>query len=322
MPPKPRKLLDRVRDTLRTKHYAIRTEETYVNWIKRFILYHKKTHPAQMNTPEIEAFLTHLAVEKNVAPSTQNQAFSAILFLYQQVLRLELAAPINAVRAKKPQRLPTVMSRAEVKRLMSHLPERYRLPAQLMYGSGLRLMETIRLRLKDIDFEQLTLIVRSGKGNKDRVTILPDSLTYALKIQIEYTKAIHRLDIKKGYGQVYLPHALNRKYPGAGRDWRWQYLFPAPNLSVDPRTGITRRHHIGQHGLQKAVKQAANLAKIPKPVSAHTLRHSFATHLLEQGNDIRTIQELLGHKSVETTMIYTHVIKRGGMAVQSPLDKL
>jgi integron integrase len=318
----PPKLLDQVRHTLRTKHYSLRTEQAYLHWIRRFILFHHKRHPHEMDTPEIEAFLTHLAVNEQVAPSTQNQALSALLFLYQQVLRQELTAPIDAVRAKKPQRLPVVLSQSEVARLMTHLTEPYQLMARLLYGCGLRLMECVRLRVKDVDFEQHQILVRSGKGNKDRDTLLPDSLLAPLRRQLRYAQALHQNDLEQDYGQVYLPYALERKYPNANREWGWQYVFPAAKLSADPRTGRIRRHHVDEYGLQKAVKQAARAANITKPVGCHTLRHSFATHLLEDGYDIRTIQELMGHKSVETTMIYTHVIKRGGLAVRSPVDHL
>lgn len=316
------KLLDQVRLALQTKHYSIRTENTYVNWIKRFILFHHKRHPNEMNTPEIEQFLTHLAVNQHVSPSTQNQALAALLFLYQQVLRQTLDQSVNAVRAKTPQRLPTVMSTVEVAQVINHIPLPYVLMVKLMYGAGLRLMECVRLRVKDIDFEQHQIIVRRGKGNKDRDTLLPDSLVVPLQRQLCYAKAIHQNDLTEGYGQVYLPHALSTKYPNAASEWLWQYVFPAPELSTDPRTGLIRRHHLNEQRLQRAVKQAVKLAGLDKQVSCHTFRHSFATHLLEAGYDIRTIQELMGHKSVETTMIYTHVIKRGGLAVHSPVDAL
>lgn len=316
----PPKLLDQVRQTLRLKHYALSTEETYLDWIKRFILFHHKRHPKDMGRPEIEAFLTHLAVHENVAASTQNQAYSALLFLYREVLQQELDGPINALRAKKPRRLPVVLTQAEARRLISAMSGQYRLMAQLLYGSGLRLAECLHLRVKDIDFEQRQIVVRSGKGNKDRVTMLPTSLIALLQHQLGQVEHLHRADLSAGYGQVYLPYALDRKYPNAGREWGWQYLFPAPNLSTDPRTGLVRRHHIDPSTLQKAVRAAAQAAQINKPVGPHTLRHSFATHLLEAGYDIRTIQELMGHKDVSTTMIYTHVIKRGGLAVRSPLD--
>ncbi len=320
MPQHSPKLLDQVRYTLRRMNYAIRTEESYTNWIKRFILFHHKTHPKNMDVPEIEAFLTDLAVNQNVAPSTQNQAFSAILFLYKYVLKQELHGTIDAVRAKKEVRLPTIMSKAEVTRLIKNLAPEYQLVAQILYGSGLRLMEGIRLRVKDIDFEQHQIIIRNGKGGRDRDTLLPDSLIVPLKNQLEYTRALHQKDLAEGYGAVHLPHALARKYPNADKEWAWQYVFPAHKLSADPRSGVLRRHHLHASSLQKAVKRAAKRAQIHKNVGCHTFRHSFATHLLESGYDIRTIQELLGHKSVETTMIYTHVVNRGGMAVKSPLD--
>jgi integron integrase len=315
------KLLDQVRHRLRTKRYALRTEETYLNWIKRYIIFHNKQHPKDLNTPHIEAFLTHLAVDLNVAASTQNQALAAILFLYQQVLHIELDYPVDAVRAKGPGRLPTVLSREEVQRLLPQIDAPFRLLAQLMYGSGLRLMESVRLRVKDIDFDQRQLIVRSGKGAKDRSTVLPDNLRPALRRQLRYAQTIHQNDLERGFGQVYLPTALARKYPNANRDWCWQYVFPAYKLSTDPRTGLTRRHHLDHSSLQKAVKRAVKQAKINKPATCHTLRHCFATHLLEAGYDIRTIQELMGHRSIETTMIYTHVLNRGGMGVRSPLDR-
>jgi integron integrase len=249
--------------------------------------------------------LTHLAVDQHVAPSTQNQAFSALLFLYRHVLNKELQAPIDAARAKKPIRLPTVLTRAEAWRVIDAMSGTHRLMATLLYGAGLRLMECVRLRVKDLDFAQHQIIVRSGKGNRDRLTVLPDSLCQPLQKQLQKVKMIHNHDLARGHGDVYLPFALARKYPNANREWLWQYLFPSQKLSVDPRTGLIRRHHIHESGLQKAVKQAARLAKINKRVSSHTFRHSFATHLLEDGYDIRTVQELLGHKSVETTMIYT-----------------
>jgi integron integrase len=255
-----------------------------------------------------------------VAPSTQNQALAALLFLYQQVLHQELDRPVDAVRAKKPARLPVVMNKDETNGVIAHLPDPYQLMAQLLYGSGLRLMECVRLRVKDIHFDRCQIIVRSGKGNKDRDTILPDSLHTPLQRQLRYAQTLHQNDLARGYGTVYLPHALERKYPNANREWMWQYVFPSHKLSQDPRTGLIRRHHISEKGLQKAVRKAVRAAQIHKPVSCHTFRHSFATHLLENGYDIRTIQELMGHKSVETTMIYTHVLKRGGLAVRSPLD--
>jgi integron integrase len=286
------------------------------------LLLPNKRHPQQMNTPEIEAFLTQLAVTDNVSASTQNQALAALLFLYQHVLHQELNRSIDAVRAKKPTRLPVVLSRAEVAGLLNRLYAPYQVMARLMYGSGLRLMECLRLRVKDIDFAQHQIVVRQGKGDQDRVTLLPDSLISPLNHQLRYAQALHQNDLSGGYGEVELPYALARKYPNAGRAWGWQYVFPSHKLSQDPRSGVVRRHHVHQSSLQKAVKKATKASAIHRPVGPHTLRHCFATHLLEAGYDIRTIQQLLGHKSVETTMIYTHVIKRGGMAVVSPLDRL
>lgn len=319
MEPTPKKLLDQVRDALHLKHYSIRTENSYVDWIRRFILFHGKRHPNEMGAPEVEAFLTHLAVKENVAASTQNQALSALLFLYREVLKKDLG-PIGALRAKKPKRLPTVLTKEEVRRVLDHLSGTHRLMAQLLYGSGLRLMECVRLRVKDLDFAQRAIIVRDGKGAEDRVTMLPDSLIAPLQEHLQRVKRLHEEDLAKGHGAVYLPHALERKYPNANREWAWQYVFPSDQLSVDPRSGTVRRHHLDESGLQKAVRQAAKRAGIPKPVTPHTFRHSFATHLLEAGYDIRTVQELLGHKDVRTTMIYTHVLQRGGLAVRSPLD--
>ncbi len=314
------KLFEQVRHTLRRRNYALRTQKIYVNWIKRFILFHNKKHPRDMNTTEIEQFLTHLAVNEHVAPSTQNQALAALLFLYQQVFHQELDRPINATRAKKQARLPVVINKDEIKRVIAHLSDPYQLMSQLLYGSGLQLMECVRLRVQDVCFDRCQIIVRSGKGNKDRDTILPDSLHIPLQRQLRYAQSLHQNDLEQGYGAVYLPPALEKKYPNANREWMWQYVFPSHRLSQDPRTGLTRRHHISGRGLQKAVKNAVRAVRINKPVSCHTFRHSFATHLLENGYDIRTIQELMGHKSVETTMIYTHVLKRGGIAVRSPLD--
>ncbi|MCK4316796.1 MAG: integron integrase, partial [Anaerolineae bacterium] len=291
-----------------------------VNWIKRYILYHKKRHPREMGAAEIEAFLTYLAVDRNVAASTQNQALSALIFLYRQVLKQDLVGSIDSVRAKRPKRLPTVLTKEETLRVIGFLLGTHQLMAKLLYGSGLRLMECVRLRVKDVDFAQRQIIVRDGKGMKDRITMLPDVLIQRLREHLQHTKHIHEDDLAKGYGSVYLPFALERKYPNADREWLWQYVFPATRLSTDPRTGITRRHHINESSLQKAVRRAAKRAGIDKRVTCHTFRHSFATHLLEDGYDIRTVQELLGHKDVKTTMIYTHVLNRGPLAVRSPLD--
>jgi integron integrase len=318
--PTERKFLDTVRDVLRLKHYSIRTEEAYVNWIRRFILFHGKRHPQEMGAPEVEAFLTHLAVEGQVAASTQNQAFSALLFLYRDVLHLDLDAPIRALRAKESQHLPAVLTKDEARRVIAQLSGVYQLQAKLLYGSGLRLLECLRLRVKDLDFERRAMIVRDTKGNEDRVTMLPDSLVELLKEHLQRVKRLHQEDLAKGYGAVYLPDALERKYPNASREWIWQYVFPSDQLSVDPRSGETRRHHLDESGLQKAVRRAVAAAGLDKRVTCHTFRHSFATHLLENHYDIRTVQELLGHKDVRTTMIYTHVLQRGGLAVRSPLD--
>jgi len=318
----PPKLLDRVRERLRRKHYSYRTEQAYLSWIKRYILFHDKRHPNEMDIPEIEAFLTHLAVHEHVAASTQNQALQAILFLYREVLGREITAPLHALRAKKPKRLPTILTRREVQALFSHLSSTHLLMAQLLYGSGLRLMECLRLRVKDLDFAYRTITVRDGKGQKDRTTILPQSLIAPLRKHLEQVKRLHEQDLARGYGAVYLPDALARKYPNAQREWGWQWVFPSPRLSVDPRSGLVCRHHMNPTTLQKAVRQAAKRAGINKHVTPHTLRHSFATHLLEAGYDIRTVQELLGHKDVRTTMIYTHVLKRGAKAVRSPLDSI
>ena len=318
---KPNKLLDQLRDAIRIKHYSYSTEKTYVHWAKRYILFHNKRHPAEMGALEIEAFLSHMAQEANVSASTQNQAFNALLFLYRNVLQIELATPIHALRAKRAQHLPTVLSKTEVNQVLSGMQGLHQLMAQLLYGCGLRLMECLRLRVKDIDFEQSQIVVREGKGEKDRLTILPASLVEPLKAQITFVTRQHERVLLDGYGSVELPFALARKYPNADKELAWQYIFPSDRLSADPRSGITRRHHVDPSGLQRAVKAAASLARIPKPVSPHTFRHCFATHLLEAGYDIRTVQELLGHKDVKTTMIYTHVLSRGPKAVRSPLDE-
>ncbi|MGC9394978.1 MAG: integron integrase [Anaerolineae bacterium] len=317
----PKKLLDQVRDAIRRKHYSIRTEQSYVDWIRRFILYHNKRHPRDMGPSDVEAFLTYLAVEQNVAASTQNQALSALKFLYRDVLHQPLQGPITPESAKRPQRLPTVLTREEVHRVLAHLSGTHLLMAQLLYGSGLRLMECLRLRVKDVDFAQKQILVRDGKGQKGRVTMLPQSLVEALRAHLVGVQQQHKSDLAIDCGCVYLPDALERKYPNACTEWLWQYVFPASRLSVDPRTGVTRRHHASESTLQKNVRRAAQAAGIPKRVSPHTFRHSFATHLLEAGYDIRTVQELLGHKDVKTTMIYTHVLNRGGLAVRSPLDE-
>jgi integron integrase len=317
---KPKKLLDQVRDALRVKHYAYRTEESYIQWIRRYILFHDKRHPKDMGEAEIEAFLTHLAVDGNVASSTQNQALSALLFLYRNVLKQPLSESIDAVRARQSKHLPTVLTPDEVRRLLQQLEGTHQLLAKLLYGSGMRVKEGLRLRVKDLDFAQCQIMIRDAKGNKDRITILPQSLLEQLQAHLVQVKQTYNDDLALGYGAVYLPFALDRKYPNANRQWIWQYVFPAQSRSLDPRSGEIRRHHLGDEVLQRSLKRAAQHAQIDKKVTCHTLRHSFATHLLQNGYDIRTVQELLGHKDVKTTMIYTHVLNRGGLGVRSPLD--
>lgn len=321
MSPSQPKLLDQVRATIRTLHYSIRTEQAYVDWVRRFILFHNKRHPKDMGKEEIEAFLTHLAVEGRVSASTQSQAKSALLFLYQKVLKVEVDWLKDVVSAKQPQRLPTVLTNEEARSLLSRMGGDVWLVASLLYGSGLRLLEACRLRVLDIDFEMKQITVRNGKGAKDRVTMLPTSLIEPLKSHLHLVKLQHERDCEQGHGQVYLPYALDRKYPNAPTEWMWQYVFPASRLSTDPRTGKVRRHHIEEQRIQRAVRQAALDAGINKRVTPHTLRHSFATDLLRAGYDIRTVQDLLGHKDVRTTMIYTHVLNRGGQGVISPLDR-
>ena len=314
------KLLDQVRDHIRARHYSIRTERSYVSWIVRFIRFHGLRHPRDLGAPEVEAFLTHLAVSEGVAASTQNQARSALLLLYRAVLGLPLPALDDVVAAKMPRRLPTVLTRAEVRAVLGHLDGEHALMARLLYGSGLRLLECLRLRVKDLDFAQHQLTVRDGKGAHDRITMLPDSLITPLQDHLRGVRALHASDLSRGFGAVFLPFALAEKYPAAQIEWGWQYVFPAGQLSEDPRSGTFRRHHAAERGLQAAVKVAVRAAGVVKPASCHTFRHSFATHLIEDGYDIRTVQELLGHKDVRTTMIYAHVLNRGGRGVRSPLD--
>jgi integron integrase len=316
------KLLDQVRDKIRLKHYSLRTEQAYVDWVKRFVLFHKKRHPAEMGAKEVEAFLTHLAVVGNVAASTQNQAKSALLFLYREVLQQDLPWLEGVAQAKASRHLPVVLTQAEVRALLDRLQGTNWLLGSLLYGTGMRLMEVARLRVKDIDFERGEIIVRDGKGFKDRVTMLPAALVEPLRTHLLRVRATHEDDLRAGYGAVYLPFALERKYPNANREWGWQYVFPSLQLSVDPRSGETRRHHLDEKGIQRAMKQAVRDAGLTKPATPHTLRHSFATHLLQSGYDIRTVQELLGHKDVQTTMIYTHVLNKGGKGVRSPLDSV
>jgi integron integrase len=314
------KLLDQVRDRIRVKHYSIRTETQYVQWIKRFILFNGKRHPRDMGAQEIEAFLTHLAVEGNVAAATQNQALSAILFLYREVLGMELPWLDKIVRAKRPQRLPVVLTKQEVRSVLEQMSGVYGLMAAMLYGTGMRLMECVRLRVKDVDFERSEILIRDGKGAKDRVTMLPDSVVANLQAHLKWRRSVFNEDKRQGKAAVYLPDALARKYPNAPTEWGWQYVFPSGSFSVDPRNGVERRHHLDEKLLQRAMKRAVQAAGIVKPATPHTLRHSFATHLLTSGYDIRTVQELLGHKDVATTMIYTHVLNKGGRGVVSPLD--
>lgn len=316
-----KKLLDVYREALRVRHYSYRTEETYISWVRKFILFHQKRHPREMGVVEINAFITYLVNEKNIAASTQNQVISSILFLYRHVLDIQLdETALIPIRPTKPKRVPTVLSKDEARQVIAKMGGVYRLMAQIMYGSGLRLMEVLRLRVKDLDFQNKQIIVRDGKGENDRVTMFPDVLLELLRLHLKQVEAQHERDLLEGFGTVHLPYALEQKYPNASREFAWQYVFPATELSIDPVTGRKQRHHINESSLQKAVKWAARQSKINKHVTPHTFRHSFATHLLQNGYDIRTVQELLGHKDVKTTMIYTHVLQRGGLAVKSPLD--
>ena len=319
--PPPRRLLDQVHDAIRARHYSRRTERAYAGWIRRFVLFHGKRHPAEMGEPEVTVFLSHLATHRRVSASTQNQALSALLFLYRVVLRRELAWLDELVRAKRPARVPTVLSRSEVATLLAELDGVVRLVASLLYGAGLRLLEAMRLRVKDVDFERGEITVRDGKGRKDRVTLLPAAAREPLRRHLEQVRRQHEHDAAQGRGCVALPDALARKYPGAAGEWGWQWVFPATSHYRDRETGQLRRHHLHESVIQRAVKEAARRARLTKPATCHTLRHSFATHLLEAGYDIRTIQELLGHADVSTTMIYTHVLNRGGRGVRSPLDE-
>jgi integron integrase len=321
MEPPPKKLLDQLRDQIRLKQYSPRTEKTYVEWVKEYIFFHHKRHPREMGIPEINQFITHLVVDRKASASTQNQAISAILFLYRYLLKIDLDdSALNFVRPQKGKRIPTVLSKEEARAVLSHLSGPYKLMGQIMYGGGLRLMECLRLRIKDIDFENHRILIYDGKGGDDRITMLPDSLLPALRLHIAEVREQYQQDQAAGLASVSLPYGLEKKFPNAHREWIWQYLFPASVLSKDPETGLLRRHHLHETAIQKAVKEAARAAKIDKRVSPHTFRHSFATHLLQNGYDIRTVQELLGHKDVKTTMIYTHVLQRGGLAVRSPLD--
>jgi len=315
-------LLDQLRAAVRSRHYSIRTEDTYVQWARRFIVYHDKRHPREMGPIEVQAFLSHLAVDRTVAASTQNQAKSALLFLYRVVLGIELPWLDEIVSAKAPRRLPMVLTLSQVRALLEAMNGPTGLLASLLYGTGMRLLEGLRLRVKDVGFERREIIVREGKGGKDRVTVLPENLIVPLQGQMARARALHDADLAAGRGAVWLPDALAVKYPRAPRAWGWQWVFPSTQLSIDPRTGIERRHHLNEASVQKAVSVAARAAGIDRPCSPHVLRHSFATHLLQAGYDIRTVQELLGHADVSTTMIYTHVLNRGGRGVRSPLDQI
>lgn len=320
--PQQPKLLDRLRDRLRLKHYSIRTEQQYVHWVKRFVFFHDKKHPQTMGAAEVTAFLTHLAVKGRVAAATQNQALSALLFLYRDVLEINLPWLDEVVRAKRPARLPVVLTRQEVASVLERMDGTHGLMARLLYGTGMRLMECMRLRVKDVDFERGEVMVRDGKGAKDRVTMLPHTLNEPLREYLQSRRKLYEDDLAKGMASVYLPDALDKKYPSAETEWAWQYVFVAGSYSVDPRSGIERRHHMDEKLLQRAMKKAVQAAGLTKLATPHTLRHSFATHLLQSGYDIRTVQELLGHANVATTMIYTHVLNKGGRGVVSPLDAI
>jgi integron integrase len=319
-PPSPR-LLDALRDRIRFRHYSLRTERAYVHWVRRFLRFHGSRHPREMGAVEVTAFLGSLATERNVAAATQNQALAALLFLYKEVLQLELPWLDGIPKAKRPRHIPAVLTQEEARRLLEQMVGTHALMARLLYGTGMRLTECLCLRVKDVELTRHEVIVRDGKGGKDRITMLPTALEPALREHLARVRALWELDRENGLPGVELPYAYGRKHPGAGRQWGWFWVFPQRKLSIDPRSGIRRRHHAFDQTLQRAIKRAAMLAKIAKPVSTHTLRHSFATHLMEAGYDIRTVQELLGHKDVSTTMIYTHVLNRGGRGVVSPLDR-
>ena len=315
-------LLDRVRERIRLKHYSIRTEQAYVEWVARFVRFRRGRHPAQLGAADVEAFLTHLAVAGGVAAPTQSQAKSALLFLYREVLGTELPWLDGIEKAKPSRHLPVVLTATEVAAVLGKLAGTHQLVGRLLYGSGMRILEGLRLRVKDVDFGRGLIVVRDGKGAKDRIAVLPRNLVSPLTRHIDRVRVLHERDLADGFGCAYLPHALARKYPEAAHEWGWQYIFPAGKRSVDPRTGVERRHHVTDQAFQRAMRQAVRDAGLAKPATPHTLRHSFATHLLEAGYDIRTVQELLGHADVSTTMIYTHVLNRGGRIVESPLDRL
>jgi integron integrase len=318
--PSPPRLLDSVRAEIRLRHYSYRTEKSYVDWIRRFIVHHGKRHPRDLGGDEVRAFLSHLANDRHVSAATQAQALAALLFLYKRVLNVDLPWIENVVRAHRPKRLPTVLTQSEARRVLANIAGTHALIAGILYGSGLRLLEALRLRVKDVDLYHRRLLIRDGKGSRDRVTILPASLVAPLEAHLLSTRLLHEQAIARGYGGVELPFALTRKYPRAHLQWGWQYVFPASRPSADPRGGALRRHHVHEESVQRRVRNAARAAAIDKPVSPHTFRHSFATHLLENGYDIRTVQELLGHRDVATTQLYTHVMAPGTNAVRSPLD--
>lgn len=315
------RVLDQLRECIRYKHYSIRTEQAYVYWVRAFIRFHGVRHPREMGGQEVVAFLSWLAADRGVAPSTHRQALAAILFLYKEVIQVELPWMTDIVRPKERVRVPTVLSQAEVQRLLAGLEGEMSVLGRLLYGTGMRLMEGLRLRVKDVDFDRYEVLVREGKGGKDRRVMLPLSLVDALREQIARARLVWEADRAAGRPGVQMPAALARKYPRADVSWPWFWVWPSPTLSVDPRSGVERRHHLFEQRLQRAMQAACRLARLTKPVTVHTLRHSFATHLLESGYDIRTVQELLGHSDVSTTMIYTHVLNKGGRGVVSPLDR-
>lgn len=322
VPGPPPRLLDSLRAEIRLRHYSVRTEAAYVDWARRYILFHGKRHPRDMGAHEVATFLSHLASERQVSASTQNQAKSALLFLYGQVLKTTLPWLDEVVTAQTHRKLPVVLTSPEVRALLLELSGVPGLVASLLYGTGMRLLEGLRLRVKDIEFSRREVLVRDGKGGKDRVTVLPENLMLPLRAQLDHAHSLHDADLRAGHGAVWLPNALAVKYPTAARAWGWQWVFPSPSRSEDPRSGVERRHHLLEQTVQRAMATAARRAGIVKPCSPHVLRHSFATHMLQAGYDIRTVQELLGHSDVRTTMIYTHVLNKGGRGVLSPLDGL